>query len=116
MNLKSKLLKPALRKTVMLSIMGDAFPVRHLTASRLNQHDKDIRKHQKAQDGEQLNTCSAQLVLDSILDEKGEPMSNSVTPAELMESHSPLDINAAISAITKLNFLGEETEQAAKKD
>lgn len=116
MNLKSQLLKPAQLTPVTLKIMGGEFPVRRLTAARLNQYDKAIKKHQKTQDGEQLNTCSAQLIIDSVLDENNQPMAESVTAADLMAVHSPVVINAAISAITKLNFLGEDAEEEAKKD
>lgn len=115
MNLKSKLLKPEQLTPVQLEVMGGVFPVRRLTAARLNQHDKALRKHQADQDGEQLNICSAQLVLDSILDEDNNPMADSVSAEQLMAAHSPVVINAAVSAITRLNFLGEEAEQAAKK-
>jgi len=115
MNLKTQLLKPEQITPSILKIMGGEYPVRRLTAARLNQHDKEIKKHQKEQDGEQLNTSSAQLVLDSLLDEKNHPMSESVTATELMEAHSPLVINAAISVLTRFNFIGEEAEEEAKK-
>jgi len=115
MNLKKQLLKPALQTAIKLSLFGAEYPVRHLTASRLNLHDKAIKKHQADQDGEALNTCSAQLVLDSLVDEDNQPMADSITPEQLMDLYSPVQINDAVSAITRLNFLGEEAEQAAKK-
>ncbi|MBS9903246.1 hypothetical protein [Vibrio alginolyticus] len=116
MNLKSQLLKPAELSPVTVTMLGGEFPVRRLTAARLSAHDKAVRKHQKEQDGEQLNIVAAQLVLDSILDENNQPMSESVSTNDLMEVHTPMAINVAVSALIQVNYLGEDAEVSAKKD
>jgi len=115
MNLKSQLLKPVELSPVTVTILGGEFPVRRLTAARLSEHDKLVRKYQEDNNGEQLNTQAAQLVLDSILDENNQPMSVSVKPADLMEVHTPLAINSAVAKLIQINFLSEDAEDTAKK-
>ncbi|HDY8168867.1 TPA: hypothetical protein RQK98_004196 [Vibrio vulnificus] len=115
MDLKSQLLQTTELSPVTVTMLGGEFPVRRLTAARLNHHDKTVKKYQAEQNGEQLNTAAAQLVLDSILDENGQPMSESVTPADLMAVHTPMAINAAVSKLIQVNFLGDDAEDDAKK-
>ncbi len=116
MNLKNQLLSPVQLDPVTVQILGGEFSVLRLTAGRLNEHDKAIRKHRENQDGEKLNTAAAQLLLDSIVDEDNQPMSASVTPAELMAAQTPVAINSAVAKLMQINFMGEEAEAAAKKD
>lgn len=116
MSLKSQLLSPLALAPVTVTLLGGEYPVQRLTASRLSQHDKEVKKHTKAQDGEKLNAEAAQLVLDSILDENGEPMSKSVTAKDLMNVHTPVAINAAVGQLIKINYLGADAEDEAKKD
>ncbi len=115
MSLKAQLLQPVALSAVTVTMFGGEYPVRRLTTARLNQHDKAVKKYTEAQDGEKLNTAAAQLVLDSILDENNHPMSESVTPAELMDIHSPLAINAAMKKLIQVNYLSGDAEDMAKK-
>jgi len=116
MNFKKQLLNPVQLDPVNVKILGGEFSILRLTAARLNEHDKTIKKYQKDQDGEQLNTAAALIVLDSILDEDNKPMSDSVTPADLMAAQTPMAINSAVLKIMSINFMGEDAEKAAKKD
>lgn len=116
MNIKSQLLKPVSLSTVTVTMFDGEFKVKRLTTARLNQHDKEVKKHTETQNGEKLNTAAAKLVLDSILDENDLPLSESVTPEQLMEIHTPLAINAAMRQIIQVNYLGKDAEETAKKD
>ncbi|HCE2429426.1 TPA: hypothetical protein NGU10_001474 [Vibrio parahaemolyticus] len=116
MNLKSKLLTPVELAPVTVSILGDEFPARRLTAACLSEHDKLVRKYQADNNGEKLNIQAAKLILDSILDENNRPMSESVKPADLMAIHTPLAINAAVTKIININYLSDDAEDTAKKD
>lgn len=115
MNIKAQLLKPISLSTVTIPMFDGEYQVKRLTTARLNQHEKEVKKHTETQDGEKLNTAAAQLVLDSILDEKEQPLSETVKPSELMEIHSPLAINAAMRQIIQVNYLGQDAEDTAKK-
>lgn len=115
MNLKSQLLKAVELAPITLTMLGGEFPVRRLTAARLNQYDKSVKKYQAEQNGEQLTTEAAKLVLDSILDESNKPMSESVTADQLMSVQTPMAINAAVQKLIHVNYLGDDAEAEAKK-
>lgn len=115
MSIKNQLLNPAQLAPIAVTILGAEYNVRRLTTGRLNDYDKTTRKHQAAQDGEQLNATAAQLVLDSILDEDSKPMSETVSASELMDAQTPGAINAAVLKLMTINYMGEDAESAAKK-
>lgn len=116
MNIKQQLLKPAQLDAVTVNMLGGEFSVLRLTAGRLNDYDKAVKKYQASQDGEKLNIESAKLLLDSILDEKNQPMSKSVTPSELMNVQTPIAIKSAVMKVMQLNYIDEDAELIAKKD
>lgn len=116
MNLKQQLLTPVQLDPVTVTILGGEHSILRLTAGRLNEHDKASKKHQENQDGEKLNIEAAKLLLDSILDENNKPMSESITPAELMSVQTPIAINSAVMKIMNVNFINEDAEVLAKKD
>ncbi|MBE3936097.1 hypothetical protein HJ150_15690 [Vibrio parahaemolyticus] len=62
-----------------------------------------------------MNEAVAQLVLDSILDDNGVPMSQSVKPKELLAVKTMTSIESAIRVITAVNYMAEGSEEAAKK-
>ncbi|PSW53018.1 hypothetical protein [Photobacterium leiognathi] len=114
MSIKSQLLTPIKQTPISITILGGEYNVTRLTAARLNSYDKDIKKHQADNNGEKLNEASAALVLDSIIDEDGLPMSSSVSTSDLMCVHTPTAINAAVTRLIQLNFMGEGAEAEAK--
>lgn len=116
MNLKSQLLNGPKLAPVAVTVLGGEFPARRLSAARLNKHDKSMREFQTSQDAEKLNKAAAQFLLDSLLDEEDQPMSESVTAEDLMEVHTMVAINAAVNNLVQLNFLGDDAEDEAKKD
>ncbi|HAS6480594.1 TPA: hypothetical protein GRR64_23845 [Vibrio parahaemolyticus] len=116
MNLKSQLLNVPKLAPVTVTVLGGEFPARRLSAARLNKHDKSMHEFQATQDAEKLNKAAAQFLLDSLLDENDQPMSESVTAEDLMEVHTMVAIQAAVNKLVQLNFLGDDAEDEAKKD
>lgn len=114
MSIKTQLLTPLKQTPITVTILGSEYDVTRLTTARLNSYDKQIKKHQSDNNGEKLNEESAQLVLDSMLDEDGIPLSASVTANDLMTAHTPTAINAAVARLIKLNFMADGAEQEAK--
>lgn len=114
--IKEKLLGGIKQSTTTITIFGDEYKVRRLTTSRLNAHDKALKASQQDADSERLNGAAALLVLDSMLDEDDSPLSSTVTPEQLMDVYSPSDINHAMSEIIRINFLGIDAEDVAKKN
>lgn len=114
MSIKDQLLTPLAITPVTVSMLGGEFNVTRLTAARLNQFDKQVKKFQASQDGNKLNIEAAQLVLDSVLDENNTPLSATTTADDLMVVHTPTAINAAMTRLLQLNFMSEGAEQEAK--
>ena len=116
MNLKEQLLQSTDLTPVHVTLLGCEYRIKRLTAAQLSQHDKYVRQYQSDSNVEQLNLVAAQMILDSILDEKGLPMAKSVKASELMDVHTPLAINSAVSELIKVNYLSDDAEVTAKKD
>ena len=116
MSLKAKLLTPVSIPTKDVEVLGGSFPAQRLSTSALNVYDKAQRACRENMDGEGLNRSAAQFVLDSLVDEDGKPMGDSVTPDELMDIHVPTVINAAAQKLVQLNYASLEGAEEAKKD
>ncbi|WP_412497292.1 hypothetical protein [Vibrio fluvialis] len=114
MTLKNQLLKPMAPVPVKRMLLGSEFPLQRLTAARLSCYDKEIKEYEKAADGEKIQLISASLILDSILDEKGKPMSDSVTPEQLLNVHTAFALSSAVQVICKLNYMDDGAEDEAK--
>ncbi|HBC3857015.1 hypothetical protein [Vibrio parahaemolyticus] len=116
MNAKDLLLSPEKPVPVTRTLLGGEFQLTRLTAERLSQYDKKRHKYSEEQDADKLNENSAQLVLESVLDDNGVPMSKSVTAKELLAVKTMTSINAATRVILTMNYMVEGSEEVAKKD
>lgn len=116
MSIKSKLLKPVVLATLKAQILGDEFEIKRLSVARLNRYNKSIVAAQNGDTTIDVNGESAALILDSIVDEKGVPASESVSVDEFLEAHTAKALQAAVNKIINLNFMGEKAEVEAKND
>lgn len=116
MSLKTQLLTAVVLAPVEVSVLGGTFPARRMTTAILNDYEKSQQAMRSDMNGEGLNRTAAEFVLSSLLDEEGEPMSESVTADELMKVHIPGSINAAASKLLQLNYATLEGVEDAKKD
>ncbi|EGQ8125751.1 MULTISPECIES: hypothetical protein [Vibrio harveyi group] len=115
MNAKDLLLSLDQPVPVTRTLLGGEFKIIRMTAERLSQYEKKRKKYSEEQDVDKLNEAVAQLVLDSILDDNGLPMSQSVKPKELLAVKTMTSIESAIRVITAVNYMAEGSEEAAKK-
>lgn len=116
MSIKALLLTPETPVPVTRTLLGGEFDLIRLPADRLSQFEQKRIQYSKEQNPDKLNENTALLVLDSIIDENGNPMSQSVKPKELLKTKTVGAINAAMSVVLKLNYMAEGAEEAAKKD
>ncbi|MDW1950437.1 hypothetical protein R7P34_12870 [Vibrio sp. 780] len=116
MKAKDLLLSPEQPVPVTRTLLGGEFKLIRLTAESLSLYDKKRQQYSEEQDADKLNENSAQLVLDSILDDDGVPMSKSVSPKELLAVKTMTSINSATRVILTMNYMVEGSEEAAKKD
>lgn len=113
--IKARLLKPAIRPATELNLFGDRYLVRRLSAARLAHFDSARRQAEAdGNNANALNQATAALLLDSIVDENGAPLSNDVDPAELLESYDPAELGAALTTVLQHNFLSESGAAIAK--
>ncbi|CAK2050810.1 Phage tail protein [Vibrio crassostreae] len=115
MSLKALLLTPETPVPVTRTLLGGEFELIRLPADRLSQFEKNRVKYSQEQDADKLNDNTALLVLDSIIDEDGNPMSQAVKPKELLKTKSIAAINAAMSVVLKLNYMADGAEEEAKE-
>ena len=116
MTLKNKLLAPPKRKPVQVKMLEDIFPVQRMSTARLGEIDAEMAELRDKSVAEDINLYTAGVILDSILDEKGNPMSKSVKPQQLLETYDPGQIAGALNAVFQANYGGQEGADAAKKD
>ncbi|WP_136487875.1 hypothetical protein [Vibrio sp. H11] len=114
MDIKSLLLTPLKQTTVTRPMLGSEFPLQRLTAARLAAFDKDMKEAQKQEDADSIQKVSAQLILDSIVDDAGSPIAAVVTADELLSVHTPNAISAALNTICNLNYMIDSSESDAK--
>lgn len=115
MSVKDSLLKPTPQPTEKVAMFGGEFPVRRLSAARVQAFIKDQTRAQEQNEYEEIVTLGAQLVLDSIVDDNGTPLSTEVTAEQLLELYSHGQISAALDAVMDVNYLSERSKAAAKK-
>ena len=116
MSIKALLLAPETPVPVTRTLLGGEFDLIRLPADRLSQFEQKRIQYSQEQNPDKLNENTALLVLDSIIDENGNPMSQFVKPKELLKTKTVGAINAAMSVVLKLNYMAEGAEEAAKKD
>ncbi|EGR2774163.1 hypothetical protein V6956_004595 [Vibrio parahaemolyticus] len=115
MSLKALLLTPETPVPVTRTLLGGEFELIRLPADRLSQFEKNRVKYSQEQDPDKLNDNTAMLVLDSIIDEDGRPMSKTIKPKELLKTKSVTAINAAMRVVLQLNYMAEGAEEEAKE-
>ena len=116
MTLKSKLLTPPKRPPIQVKMLEGVFPVQRMTTAKLGEIDTKMDQLRGEGVTENINLYTAGVILDSILDEKGTPMSQSVKPMQLLETYDPEQISKALNEVFKANYGGFEGAEAAKKD
>ncbi|KYO58404.1 hypothetical protein [Vibrio parahaemolyticus] len=116
MSIKSLLLTPEKPVPVTRTLLGAELELIRLSAARLSEFEKSRVKYSQEQNADKLNENTAKLVLDSIIDEHGKPMSQSVKPGELLQAKSVAAINSAMRVVLELNYMMDSAETDAKKD
>jgi len=116
MSLKSKLLAPPKRPPIQVNMLEGKFPVQRMSTARLGEIDADMADLRDKGVSEDINLYTAGVILDSILDEKGCPMAESVERRQLLETYDPGQIASALNAVFQANYGGQEGAEAAKKD
>ncbi|EKO3721377.1 hypothetical protein P0F40_000832 [Vibrio metschnikovii] len=116
MSIKQKLLTPAPKPPVDLQLLRETFLVRRLSAQLLAHYNQAFVKAQTSDNGDAAVQASASLVLDSIIDEDGRPLSESVTPDEIIKIYDHEDLKGAVDKLMSFNFMGATSEADAKKD
>ncbi|MCE2597200.1 hypothetical protein K6Y31_20715 [Motilimonas cestriensis] len=114
-SLKGLLLAAEKQSDRTINVLGHDFPVRRLTAARLAEFEQEQKNASDQNSGDAANRAAAGLVLESLLDESGQPMSATTTVDELLQAKSPASINSAMSELLKLNFMAEGASTKAKK-
>ncbi|MCJ8337573.1 MAG: hypothetical protein MJK10_03800 [Pseudomonadales bacterium] len=116
MTLKSKLLAPPKREPIQVKMLEGKFPVQRMSTARLSEIDAKMAELRSKGVTDDINLYTAGVILDSILDEKGKPMSKSVKPQQLLETYPPGQIAEALNAVYSASYGGSEGVEAAKKD
>ncbi|MCG3726319.1 hypothetical protein [Vibrio cincinnatiensis] len=116
MSIKQKLLTPAPKPPVELQLLRETFLVRRLSAQLLAHYNQEFVKARTSDDSDAAVQASASLVLDSIIDEDGRPLSDSVSPDEIIKIYDHEDLKDAVDKLMSFNFMGVTSEADAKKD
>ncbi|MCV6627783.1 MAG: hypothetical protein OIF38_16925 [Cellvibrionaceae bacterium] len=101
---------------ITLEVFGGQYPAHRLPQQRLADLQKEITCHGETGDIENTGVASAKLILESLIDEHGAPMIETIEPAELVSVHSPIAISSAVTAIMDANFTTEAGLSDAKND
>jgi hypothetical protein len=116
MSLKSKLLNPEKEKPIVIEMFGGKFPVAKMSTAKLSGIEKKMDSLREAGVADDINDYTASVILDSIIDEKGAAMSDSVKPLELLETYDVGAVTEALHAVYEANYAGLKGSQAAKND
>lgn len=114
MTIKDQLLNPGAGPRVPIHILGADYDICRLSAARMASYSKTISQLAEKEDSSGLNTQAAELILESIIDEQDQPLSQSIEPSALVERYSAADLQVAIRQLMKVNYMTEEAEQTAK--
>lgn len=101
--LKNRLLTAMTLAPITVTLLGDEYQIKRLSAARLAKHDKSITEARTSQDGDLLAKAHAQLILDSIIDGDGTA-SDTTKAVELMEVHDNLSLVSAAQTVIRANF------------
>lgn len=112
-NFKQRLLAGAKPRIVTVTILSGEFEIKLLTAEQITEHDKKMKAATEAQNSEKLNQATAQLIIDSLIDD-GKPVAGSVTAKELIAAYGPMQLSDARNAIIKANYASNEAMEAVK--
>lgn len=112
-NFKKRLLAGALPRLVTVNILSGEFEIKLLTAAHLAEHDKSMSQAANANNTEKLNSHTAQLIIDSLIDD-GEPVAASVTVKDLVTAYRPMQLSAARDVILKANYARDGAMDEAK--
>lgn len=116
MSLKSKLLNPKAPEPVVTAMFGGDFPVAKMTTAELTKVDNKMAALREEGETEKINLYTALTILNSMVDEKGKRMSESVEPLDLLNRYEPGAISDALNAVYRVNYAGMEGAEDAKKD
>ncbi|BBB29377.1 hypothetical protein [Neptunomonas japonica] len=112
-SLKAKLLNPAKLTPLTVAIFGDTYQVARSSAAKVALVNNQLND---TDDPQVLEKISAQFILESIIDEDGVSLSESVTAEELLNTYDHVSVREAYTKIMKVNFGGSEGIEEAKKD